>query len=180
MPLVNAPIRLPGTSENDTQPAAHERLTSRIRHSTTQPGKSASGFPSRRIATTREHTSGPKSQFTDAEIESPPKPRSSSPPKPPVQKVVGKRTGPLPEDTRARAKEMRILGACTRCQTWKITVSCERWTRDCILMAIVYSGRDMRALFESTVIAASRQDLLQRPSEGLLGSFSTGFESCAL
>jgi hypothetical protein len=111
---------------NDTQQEVQEFLAKANQPSTARTSRSSSDS-SRKVATTWEHTFVPKSHFTEARSESPPERMSGSPPKRPAQKLVG-RTRPLPEDTRARAKEMRKIRSCLRCKLSKIAVSCKSRT----------------------------------------------------
>ncbi|PMD21377.1 hypothetical protein NA56DRAFT_125772 [Hyaloscypha hepaticicola] len=126
---------------NDTQQEVQEFLANANQPSKARTGRSSSDSSSRKVATTWEHTFVPKSHFTEAGSESPPKRMSGNPPKRPVQKLVG-RTRPLPEDTRARAKEMRKIRSCLRCKVSKIACTPGEICEPCLrVQALAFSGK---------------------------------------
>ena len=99
---------------NDTQPEVQNILAKVNQQSRTKMSWRSSNQTPRKHATTWKHTLVVKNEFVDAKDVSPPEP---APPK------VGKRTGPLEANCRARVKEMRKLGSCLRCRMLKVAVS---------------------------------------------------------
>lgn len=104
---------------NDTQQEVQEFLAKANQPSTARNSRGSSDSSSRKVATTWQHTFVPKTHFTEA--------GSQSPPKRTAQKLVG-RTHPLSVDAKAKAKEMRKIRSCLRCKVSKIAVSCKNWT----------------------------------------------------
>lgn len=99
---------------NDTQPEVQNILAKVNQHSRPKMSGRSNNQTPRKHATTWKHTLVVKNEFVDAKDVSPPEP---APPK------VGKRTGPLEANCRARVKEMRKLGSCLRCRMLKVAVS---------------------------------------------------------
>ncbi|RDL40099.1 uncharacterized protein BP5553_00078 [Venustampulla echinocandica] len=96
---------------NDTQQEVQEFLAKANQPSKARNSRSSNDSSTREVATTWQHTFVPKTHFTEAGRESPPK-RTA-------QKLVG-RTRPLSVDARTKAKEMRKIRSCLRCKVSKI------------------------------------------------------------
>jgi hypothetical protein len=105
---------------NDTQQGVQEFLAKANQPAKPSRSRNSSDSPSRKIQTTWEHTFVPKVLFTEA---------ASDPPSRTSSRKLAKRTRPLSEDTRAKARDMRILRSCSRCRVLKIAVGCIGWPK---------------------------------------------------
>lgn len=115
---------------NDTQQEVQEFLAKANQPSKPSRSRNSGDSPSRKIQTTWEHNFVPKVLFTEA---------ASDPPSRTSSQKLAKRTRPLSEETRAKAKEMRKLRSCLRCRASKIAVSCISWPKkDIWLITTVY------------------------------------------
>jgi hypothetical protein len=111
----HSPVLVLIEDTNDTQQEVQDILAKANQQPRSQKTRSSSNSPSRKIATTWEHTFVVQNEFTEAASESPPERASQK---------VGRRRGPLRVDSKERAKEMRKIGSCLRCRISKIAASC--------------------------------------------------------
>jgi hypothetical protein len=111
-----SPVMILVEDTNDTQQEVQDILAKANQQMRSQKARSSSNSPSRKAATTWEHTFVVQNEFAGAATE----PRPERPPK-----KLGRRRGPLEYDTKERAREMRKIGSCLRCRISKIAVSCK-------------------------------------------------------
>jgi hypothetical protein len=115
-----SPVLVVVEDTNDTQQDVQEFLAKANQRSRSQKTRSSSYSPSRKVATTWEHTFVIQNEFTEA---------SESPPGRGSRKLRG-RTQPLSKDTKKRASEMRKIGSCLRCKISKIAVCFKIWPEE--------------------------------------------------
>ncbi|KAH6661963.1 hypothetical protein B0J14DRAFT_687579 [Halenospora varia] len=108
----DTPVLVVVEDTNATQQEVQEFLAKTNQPSRLQKRKSSSNSPSRKVETSWEHTFIPRTHFTEAEHESPPRDTTQK---------LARRTRPLTGDTRAKAKQMRRMRACLRCRVAKIS-----------------------------------------------------------
>jgi hypothetical protein len=111
----HSPVLVLIEDTNETQQEVQDILAKANQQSRSQKTRSSSNSPSRKIATTWEHTFVVQNEFIEAASESPPE-RAS-------RKLTGRR-GPLGDVSKKRAMEMRKIGSCLRCRISKIKASC--------------------------------------------------------
>jgi hypothetical protein len=114
----HSPVLVLIEDTNDTQQEVQEFLAKANQQSMSKKTRSSNQSPSRKVATTWEHTFVVQNEFAEA---------SESPPERGSQKFGG-RTRPLSEDIKERAREMRKIGSCHRCKISKIAVCCKIWS----------------------------------------------------
>ena len=119
----NSAVLVIAEDTNDTQPDVQKFLAEANQQSRPPKAGSSRNSPSRKVATTWEHTFVVQKKFTEAASESPPERTSQT---------LGRRRRPLSEDTRKRAKEMRKTRSCLRCKVSKIAVCCKIWPKGII------------------------------------------------
>lgn len=110
----HSPVLVLSEMTNETQKVVQDILTKANQQSPSQNARSSSGSPPRQIATTWEHTFVVQGGFTDATSESQLEHNQSR---------SARRRGPLRDDKRERASEIRKIGSCLRCRISKIGVS---------------------------------------------------------
>jgi hypothetical protein len=116
----HSPVLVLVEDTNDTQQEVQEFLAKANQQSRSQKTRSLSYSSSRKVATTWEHTFVVQNEFTEA---------SESPPERVSQKL-GRRSRPLTEGIRERARVMRKIGCCLRCRISKIAVCCKIWPKE--------------------------------------------------
>jgi hypothetical protein len=119
----NSAVLVIAEDTNDTQPEVQIFLAEANQQSKPPKAGSSRNSPSRKVATTWEHTFVVQKEFTEAASESPPERTSLN---------LGRRRRPLSEDIRKRAKEMRKTRSCLRCKVSKIAVCCKIWPKGII------------------------------------------------
>jgi len=99
---------------NDTQQEVQDILAKANQQSSSKRTRTSSNSPSRKTVTW-EHTFVLQTEFKDAASQ--PSPEYAS-------QKLGRRRGPLGDDSKERAKEMRRIRSCLRCRISKIRASC--------------------------------------------------------